>query len=103
MLKAVKTTTLAILATLTLTAGISTQASAATPLPSAHTAQVKTLAAANIAKTTVKLANFGHGHSKFGHYSKFGYKSDYYYGSDCLLYTSPSPRDQRGSRMPSSA
>ena len=22
---------------------------------------------------------------------------------DCLLYTSPSPRDQRGSRMPSSA
>ena len=24
-------------------------------------------------------------------------------GSVCLLYTSPSPRDQRGSRMPSSA
>ena len=24
-------------------------------------------------------------------------------GYDCLLYTSPSPRDQRGSRMPSSA
>ena len=24
-------------------------------------------------------------------------------GTDCLLYTSPSPRDQRGSRMPSSA
>ena len=24
-------------------------------------------------------------------------------GADCLLYTSPSPRDQRGSRMPSSA
>ena len=24
-------------------------------------------------------------------------------GHDCLLYTSPSPRDQRGSRMPSSA
>ena len=23
--------------------------------------------------------------------------------STCLLYTSPSPRDQRGSRMPSSA
>ena len=23
--------------------------------------------------------------------------------SDCLLYTSPSPRDQRGARMPSSA
>ena len=26
-----------------------------------------------------------------------------HYGSPCLLYTSPSPRDQRGSRMPSSA
>ena len=25
------------------------------------------------------------------------------YSSSCLLYTSPSPRDQRGSRMPSSA
>ena len=24
-------------------------------------------------------------------------------GKTCLLYTSPSPRDQRGSRMPSSA
>ena len=24
-------------------------------------------------------------------------------GTGCLLYTSPSPRDQRGSRMPSSA
>ena len=26
-----------------------------------------------------------------------------YFGMSCLLYTSPSPRDQRGSRMPSSA
>ena len=25
------------------------------------------------------------------------------FGPPCLLYTSPSPRDQRGSRMPSSA
>ena len=25
------------------------------------------------------------------------------WSDDCLLYTSPSPRDQRGSRMPSSA
>ena len=25
------------------------------------------------------------------------------YGGDCLLYTSPSPRDKRQSRMPSSA
>ena len=27
----------------------------------------------------------------------------YLYMDGCLLYTSPSPRDQRGSRMPSSA
>ena len=27
----------------------------------------------------------------------------YYFSKTCLLYTSPSPRDQRGSRMPSSA
>ena len=31
-----------------------------------------------------------------------GLSEDYAYAS-CLLYTSPSPRDQRGSRMPSSA
>ena len=30
-------------------------------------------------------------------------ESDYYESRHCLLYTSPSPRDQRGSRMPSSA
>ena len=29
--------------------------------------------------------------------------SDMYSYGTCLLYTSPSPRDQRGSRMPSSA
>ena len=28
---------------------------------------------------------------------------DLWLGYTCLLYTSPSPRDQRGSRMPSSA
>ena len=28
---------------------------------------------------------------------------EYRWLGDCLLYTSPSPRDQRGSRMPSSA
>ena len=33
-----------------------------------------------------------------------GYYVGYFLGSKtCLLYTSPSPRDQRGSRMPSSA
>ena len=30
------------------------------------------------------------------------YKAEYHFPT-CLLYTSPSPRDQRGSRMPSSA
>ena len=30
-------------------------------------------------------------------------KSEFEENSLCLLYTSPSPRDQRGSRMPSSA
>ena len=29
--------------------------------------------------------------------------SNFAQGDSCLLYTSPSPRDQRGSRMPSSA
>ena len=32
-----------------------------------------------------------------------GYNCDYEELASCLLYTSPSPRDQRGSRMPSSA
>ena len=33
-----------------------------------------------------------------------GYLNEHpYFGATCLLYTSPSPRDQRGSRMPSSA
>ena len=40
--------------------------------------------------------------------SKFGVKIEYAISNKplataCLLYTSPSPRDQRGSRMPSSA
>ena len=30
-------------------------------------------------------------------------ETEYYSPKCCLLYTSPSPRDQRGSRMPSSA
>ena len=35
------------------------------------------------------------------HHPKFNHFLQRYY--TCLLYTSPSPRDQRGSRMPSSA
>ena len=46
----------------------------------------------------------GYGYYGDGYYSD-GYYEDGYYddGYYCLLYTSPSPRDQRGSRMPSSA
>ena len=33
----------------------------------------------------------------------YGYRRNVAKAQDCLLYTSPSPRDQRGSRMPSSA
>ena len=36
-------------------------------------------------------------------WSKRGKRFVDFIRSDCLLYTSPSPRDQRGSRMPSSA
>ena len=38
---------------------------------------------------------------KFRSIDPFG--KDYMQDNGCLLYTSPSPRDQRGSRMPSSA
>ena len=70
------------------------------------------------------LANRGIDIGEFMHAKRFGYERDSktfleyhlsaekageilnntngYYWS-CLLYTSPSPRDQRGSRMPSSA
>ena len=34
---------------------------------------------------------------------KFRKSKTFYKNTFCLLYTSPSPRDQRGSRMPSSA
>ena len=35
--------------------------------------------------------------------TRYGYEGRYQGVFPCLLYTSPSPRDQRGSRMPSSA
>ena len=54
-----------------------------------------------------KLKN--HAHKKFEmdfsfhrNFFPYGIHTDSGYDS-CLLYTSPSPRDQRGSRMPSSA
>ena len=34
---------------------------------------------------------------------EFGAEKQFHWLRACLLYTSPSPRDQRGSRMPSSA
>ena len=37
------------------------------------------------------------------HASRYWFLPDESNAYDCLLYTSPSPRDQRGSRMPSSA
>ena len=43
------------------------------------------------------------GQDEFKMIIKFGKYSLRRYAKGCLLYTSPSPRDQRGSRMPSSA
>ena len=39
-------------------------------------------------------------HEEYERYAEAQRESE---AKDCLLYTSPSPRDQRGSRMPSSA
>ena len=44
---------------------------------------------------------FAHGFVVLSTKATFFYKCDNYY--DCLLYTSPSPRDRTRSRMPSSA
>ena len=47
---------------------------------------------------------YGRGISKMGELVDLGSKADIIEKSGaCLLYTSPSPRDQLGSRMPSSA
>ena len=43
---------------------------------------------------------FNHSNERVGRVKVFDLSD---FGDDCLLYTSPSPRDQRGSRMPSSA
>ena len=42
-------------------------------------------------------------HAEFDNYRKRTNKEKLDLISTCLLYTSPSPRDQRGTRMPSSA
>ena len=41
--------------------------------------------------------------SEFIYYTNTVYKYEYTVDKDCLLYTSPSPRDRQKSRMPSSA
>ena len=46
------------------------------------------------------ISSYGHGGDTYGTHSAAFYNPD---NNICLLYTSPSPRDQRGSRMPSSA
>ena len=49
-----------------------------------------------------KITNVFEAILEYGHDEDFvPYEGDQF--SACLLYTSPSPRDQRGSRMPSSA
>ena len=51
--------------------------------------ELMTSIAVAFSRTPMNLANIGHDLNSFS--------------KGCLLYTSPSPRDQRGSRMPSSA
>ena len=47
------------------------------------------------------LAESNEGYANLIKLSSLGYLEGYYY--NCLLYTSPSPRDRQKSRMPSSA
>ena len=64
---------------------------------------VKEIAGGSAANTMVGIAMLG---VKAGYISKVGRDGvgeRLAAGYNCLLYTSPSPRDQRGSRMPSSA
>ena len=55
---------------------------------------------------TIVMDNGGGDHGVDGGYDDVdegGDDGNYGNNNGCLLYTSPSPRDQRGSRMPSSA
>ena len=58
--------------------------------------------AARLAKQRYHLVG-EHGGVKVCHWTKQSLIADRSCYKGCLLYTSPSPRDQRGSRMPSSA
>ena len=51
--------------------------------------------------TTIDSYSFQTYVHEIGHAIGLGHQGNY--NGSCLLYTSPSPRDQRGSRMPSSA
>ena len=50
-----------------------------------------------------KMIKIGEDYNGFIKNLKFWNKPISYHGITCLLYTSPSPRDKRQSRMPSSA
>ena len=56
-----------------------------------------------LARAFAQLAPYRDGAIFIGHYAGTSEWERHTQGDDCLLYTSPSPRDQRGSRMPSSA
>ena len=57
----------------------------------------------NEIESLIKLYNFAPYHEKYNNYSQTLVGTPYVNNVlICLLYTSPSPRDQRGSRMPSS-
>ena len=58
------------------------------------------VAASRIARSLVKL---GYAVLRFDFTGLGSSDGDFANTNFCLLYTSPSPRDQRGSRMPSSA
>ena len=55
------------------------------------------------AQSTVAIATHSEEHKSSAHLRLAGSKETLGDVYPCLLYTSPSPRDQRGSRMPSSA
>ena len=67
----------------------------------AHVDAGKTTTTERILKLTGKIHKTGEVHD--GEATTDFMDQEQERGITCLLYTSPSPRDQRGSRMPSSA
>ena len=68
-------------------------------ITSRHTGAGPMVAVANVLERAKVAAEAGLDHLSLGDHHSNGLDDNYV----CLLYTSPSPRDQRGSRMPSSA